>query len=104
MLDNTINVEKHIKSFEKYSPATMENTLNEPQVPNEPSFIPKSARGKLELNYSKALANDTAINDLKRKLEHCKKDLAFKAIMIFRYCAKLELNHYKLDQIKTPKK
>jgi hypothetical protein len=39
MLDNTITLENRIKSFEKYSPRTLEDTPNEPQEPNEPSFI-----------------------------------------------------------------
>ncbi len=101
MLDNTINVEKHIKSFEKYSPATMENTLNEPQDPNEPSFIPKSARVKLELNYSKALANETEIIRLKRELEECKKDFTTKVTKVFQTCAEIELKHYKEERVKT---
>ena len=101
MLDNTIALENRIKSFEKYSPRTLEDTPNEPQEPNEPSFIPRSARVKLELNYSKALANDTEINGLKRELELCKKDFTRKVTMIFKSCAELELNHCKLDRIKT---
>jgi len=101
MLDNTITLENRIKSLEKYSPSTLDDTPNEPQDPNELSFIPRSARVKLELNYSKALANDTAINGLKRELEQCKKDFTRKVTMIFKSCAELELNHCKLDRIKT---
>jgi hypothetical protein len=101
MLDNTITLENRIKSFEKYSPSTLEDTPNEPQDPNELSFIPKNARVKLKLNYSKALANDTAINGLKRELELCKKDFTRKVTMIFKSCAELEQNHCKLDRITT---
>jgi hypothetical protein len=101
MLDNMITLENRIKSFKKYSPSTLEDTPNEPQDPNELSFIPKSARVKLELNYCKALANDMEINGLKRELELCKKDFTRKVTMIFKSCAKLELNHCKLDRIKT---
>jgi hypothetical protein len=101
MLDNTITLENRIKSFEKYSPRTLEDTPNELQDPNELFFIPRSARVKLELNYSKALANNTAINELKRELEECKKDFTRKVTMIFKSCAELELNHCKLDRIKT---
>jgi len=78
MLDNTITLENRTKSFEKYSPRTLEDTPKEPQEPNEPSFILRSARVKLELNYSKALANDTEIIRLKRESEECKKDFTTK--------------------------
>jgi len=101
MLDNTITLENRIKSFEKYSPRTLEDTPNEPQEPNEPSFIPRSARVKLELNYSKALANDTEIIRLKRELEECKKDFTTKVTKVFQTCAEIELKHYKEERVKT---
>jgi len=102
MLDNTIILENRIKSFEKYSPRTLEDTPNEPQEPNEtPSFIPRSARVKLDLNHSKALANDTAINGLKRELEECKKEFTTKVTKIFQTCAEIELKYCKDERIKT---
>ncbi len=101
MLDNTITLENRIKSFEKYSPPTMEDTPNEPQEPNELSFIPRSARVKLELNHSKALANDTEIIRLKRDLELCKKEFTEKVTKVFKTCAELELNYCKQERITT---
>jgi hypothetical protein len=101
MLDNTITLKNHIKSFEKYSPPTMEDTPNEPQEPNELSFIPRSARVKLELNHSKALVNDTEIIRLERDLELCKKEFTEKVTKIFKTCAELELNHCKQERIIT---
>ncbi len=102
MLDNTIILENRIKSFEKYSPRTLEDTPNETQEPNEtPSFIPRSARVKLDLNHSKALANDTAINGLKRELEECKKEFTTKVTKIFQTCAEIEMKYCKDERIKT---
>jgi hypothetical protein len=99
MLGNTIILENRIKSFEKYSPSTRENIRDEPQVPNEtPSFIPRSARVKLELNHSKALANDKVI--LKRDLEECKKEFT-KVTKIFQTCADIELKYCKDERIKS---
>jgi hypothetical protein len=82
MLDNMIALENRIKSFNKYSSVTTDDNINEPQDPPQdpnalPSFIPRSARVKLELNCSKALANDMAINDLKKELEICKKGIYY---------------------------
>jgi hypothetical protein len=101
MLDNMITLENHFKSSEKYSPPTMEDTPNEPQEPNEPSFIPRSAREKLELNHSKALANDTEIIRLKRELEECKKDFTTKVTKVFQTCTGIELKHCKEERVKT---
>jgi len=66
-----------------------------------PSFIPRSSRVKLDLSYSKALANDTAIDGLKRDLELCKKEFTEKVTKIFKSCAELEMNHCKQDRIRT---
>jgi len=110
MLDNTIALENRIKSFKKYSSVTNEDNIDEPQEPPQdppqdpnalPSFIPRSARVKLELSYSKALANDTAINDLKKELELCKREFTTKVTKIFGSCAEIEMIHCKEERIKT---
>ena len=90
--------------MEKFTTLTPTNSItNEPQPPsnNNSSYIPKSARIKLTLQYSHALANYMTIKGLEEKLELIKKDFMQKTTNVLKDCAELEANITIEHQIKT---
>jgi hypothetical protein len=65
MLANTTHLNKRIATLEKFN--STETSSSMPQLSNDMSpYVPKSARIKLTLQYSTALANDTTLKDLRR--------------------------------------
>ncbi len=103
MLDNTSNLNNRIKSLSKFNATTTaEPNANEPQPPtNNHTFIPRSARIKLELNHSSTLANDTKLKGLKERLELCKQSFTQEITSIFKACAEIEVEHAKEQRTKT---
>jgi hypothetical protein len=103
MLDNTSNLNNRIKSLgESNATTSAETNANEPQPPNNnPTFIPRSARIKLELNHSSTLANDTELKGLKERLELCKQSFTQEVTSIFKKCAEIEVKHSKEQRTKT---
>ncbi len=86
--------------FSKPMPA-IQNTATELPTPNSSLYIPKSARVKITLTYSKALANETEIKDLQEELMKCNKEYGQKVAYIFEQCAKLEEKNEKISRVKT---
>jgi len=103
MLDNTSNLNNHIKSLSKFNATTTaEPNANEHQPPtNNHTFIPRSARIKLELNHSSTLANDTKLKGLKERLELCKQSFTQEITSTFKACAEIEVEHAKEQRTKT---
>jgi hypothetical protein len=94
MLANTTHLNKRIATLEKFN--STETSSSMPQLSNDMSpYVPKSARIKLTLQYSAALANDTTLKDLKEKLEEAKKDFMSKTTEILKDCATLEVKKAK---------
>jgi hypothetical protein len=103
MLDNTRALKSRkatLAKFCKIIPAT-QNIATE--LPNQSSsmYIPKSARLKTTLTYSKALANETELKDLQEELMQCNKDYGQKVAYIFERCAKLEEKNERISRVKA---
>jgi hypothetical protein len=93
MSDSMTELKHHTTSLEKYSTTTIdESTTNETQhLYQKPSFIPRSARIKLNLKNSSTLANDTGIKGLKKGWNYVKGILSKKLLAL-------------KSKLKTPKK
>jgi hypothetical protein len=100
MLANTTKLNKRIATLEKFNPTETSSTVPQPSN-NTPPYIPKSARIKLSLQYSTALANDMTIKELTEKLEVVKKDFMSKTTEILKDCAALEVKKAKELRIKA---
>jgi hypothetical protein len=103
MLDNTRALKSRKATLAKFCKIipTTQNTATEFPNQNSSMYIPKSARLKTTLTYSKALANETELKDLQEELMQCNKDYGQKVAFIFERCAKLEEKNERISRIKT---
>jgi hypothetical protein len=99
MLDKTRALESRnatVAKFRKPMPTTQTTAT---ELPNPcSSYIPKSARVKITLTYSKALANETEVQDLQEELSQCKETFGRKIAYIFERIALLEERQEKTSR------
>jgi len=92
MLENTRALKNRKSTLAKFYKTTPEN----PSM-----YIPRSARLKTSLTFSKTLAKEAEIQDLQEELLRCNKEYGEKVSYIFERCAKLEEKHERISRIKT---
>jgi hypothetical protein len=104
MLDKMRALKSHnatLAKFRKPMPVT-QTTAAELPNPSSSSYIHKSARVKITLTYSKALANEAEVQDLQEELSQCKTKFGQQIASIFERVAKLEEKHKKKLQESKP--
>jgi hypothetical protein len=103
MLDKTRALKSRnatVAKFRKPMP-TIQTTATELPNPCSSLYIPKSARVKITLTYSKALANETEVQDLQEELSHCKETFGRKIAYIFERIALLEEKQEKTSRVQA---
>jgi len=103
MLDKTRALKSRnatVAKFRKPMP-TIQTTATELPNPCSSLYIPKSARVKITLTYSKALANETEVQDLQDELSQCKETFGRKIAYIFERIALLEEKQEKTSRVQA---
>jgi hypothetical protein len=103
MLDNTRALKSRSATVAKFRKPTsaIQTTTTELPNPSPSLYIPKSARVKITLTYSKALANETEIKDLQEELFQCKDEFGRKIAYIFERVAKLEEKNERTSRVQA---
>jgi hypothetical protein len=103
MLEKTRALKSRKTTLAKFSKTfpTNRTSVNELLTSNSSTYIPKSARVKITLTYSKALACEAEIKDLQEELKQTTSDFGKKVAYIFEKSAKLEQKHERILRIQT---